>query len=125
MTSEVNIIKTDSCSHNERATVPQADIFETENEYVIKADMPGVKKEDVDITLDGSILYVNGKITEDDSSAYLRYREYSLYNYSRSFSVGSDVNGSGIKDSAADGVLTVTLPKKEEIKPRKIQITSN
>lgn len=125
MTVEINKIKTDGYNRNERVVVPPVDIFETENEYLVKADMPGVKREDIDITLDKDILSINGTLPEDAQKDELRYSEYSPYNFSRSFNVGRSINSAAIQASVENGVLTVTLPKKEEIKPKKIEIMSN
>lgn len=125
MTTEVNKIKTNNYNCDERVIVPPVDIFETQNEYVIKADMPGVDKQDVDITLDNDVLAISGKINQNENETNLKYREYSLYNFCRNFNVGKDINGDAVKASMENGVLTLTLPKKEEVKPKKIEITTH
>ncbi len=125
MTTEVNKIKTNNYNCDERVIVPPVDVFETQNEYVIKADMPGVDKQDVDITLDNDVLAINGKINQNGNETNLKYSEYSLYNFCRNFNVGKDINGDAIKASMENGVLTLTLPKKEEVKPKKIEITTH
>ena len=119
MTVELNNNKTN------RAIIPPVDIFETDNEYLLKADMPGVKREDIDITLDNDVLSINGKVAEDTQKAELKYSEYSQYNFSRSFNVGRDIDSAEVKAVVENGVLTLTLPKKEDIKPRKIEITAH
>ena len=125
MTTEVNKIRTNNYNCDERVIVPPVDVFETENEYVIKADMPGVEKQDIDITLDNNVLAINGKVARDEDEASMKYNEYSLFNFCRNFNVGRDINGDAIKASMENGVLTLTLPKKEEVKPRKIEITTH
>ncbi len=102
--------------------VPPADIYETENEYVIKADMPGVSRENLEITLEKDNLEISGKVQESGNQDNLRYAEYRLHNYSRSFVVGDGINREGISASLENGVLTLTLPKSERVKPRKIEI---
>jgi HSP20 family protein len=125
MTTEVNKIKTDNYNHKERVIVPPVDIYETDNEYVIRADMPGVTRENLDITLDNDILAINGRVNEDEDGGSLKYGEYSLYNFSRSFNVGKDVDGTAVTASTEHGVLTLILPKKEKVKPKKISITTH
>lgn len=106
----------------EYVIVPPADIYETENEYVIKADMPGVSRENLEITLEKDNLEISGKVQESGNQDKLRYAEYRLHNYSRSFVVGDGINREGISASLENGVLTLTLPKSERVKPRKIEI---
>ncbi|PKL36277.1 MAG: heat-shock protein SP21 [Spirochaetae bacterium HGW-Spirochaetae-1] len=105
--------------------VPPVDIYETENEYVIKADMPAVQKENIDITLNNDKLELRGKVTVDTERDDVRYGEYELYDYYRSFNVGNDISSAAISAHMKDGVLTLTLPKREEIKPKKIEIKVN
>lgn len=124
MINEVNKIKTDAYNRPERVAVPPADIYESENEYVIKADMPGVAKDGVDVTFDNDVLSINGKLSAaDNSEGTLRFREYAAYNFCRSFNLGGDVEAAGITATMDNGVLTLTLPKREELKPKKIQVT--
>lgn len=107
---------------DEYVIVPPADIYETENEYVIKADMPGVSRENLEITLEKDNLEISGKVRESGSQDTLRYAEYRLHNYNRSFVVGDGIKRDGISASLENGVLTLTLPKSEHVKPRKIEI---
>lgn len=103
---------------------PPVDIYETENEYSLRLDMPGVKKEDISITLNDGKLEIEGK----PGDAYrdrtdLRYAEFELADYYRAFSVGHDVDPNGISATTDNGVLAITLRKREEAKPKKIEIT--
>lgn len=123
MTTEVQKIKKDAYDREEPVIVPPVDIYETENEYVIKADMPGVDKGNINITLDDNVLDIEGKINEDtDENKKLKYREYNLNNFSRSFRVGNDIDADKISAQMENGVLTLTLLKREEVKPKKIEI---
>ncbi len=109
-----------------QAVIPPVDIYETEGDYVIVADMPGVSKENVEVNLENGVLEILGHAAEkDEAQNHLKYREYRLYDYRRTFNVGGDVNEAGITAKAENGVLTVTLPKREEAKPRKIEITAH
>lgn len=125
MAAEVSKIKTDSYNNDERVIVPPADIYETDTEYVVSADMPGVTRDTLDITLDKGQISINGKAAKDESAGELKYGEYAPYNFSRTFSIGSEVNGEAITASLSDGVVVITLPKKEEVKPKKIEVTIN
>ncbi len=103
---------------------PATDIYETENSYVVKADLPGVKKEDIQIDLhDGTFtLKAEKKFEEKESKDnYLRV-ERAYGSFVRSFRLPKNVDAEKIKAEYKDGVLEVTLPKKEEAKPKKIQV---
>jgi HSP20 family protein len=123
MTTEVKKIKKDAYQCEECVIVPPVDIYETDNEYILKADMPGVIKENLAITLDNNRLEINGKVVEDESEeGNLKYSEYKLYNFHREFNVGKDINGNAITAKLDHGVLTLIMPKKEEVKPKKLEI---
>jgi HSP20 family protein len=125
MTLEGRKIMKNDYNRDENIMVPPVDIYETENEYVIKADMPAVQKENIDITLNNDKLELRGKVTVDTERDDVRYGEYELYDYYRSFNVGNDISSAAISAHMKDGVLTLTLPKREEIKPKKIEIKVN
>jgi len=103
---------------------PAVDIFETEQELVVKADLPDVKPEDLDIRVENNVLTIRGerkfekKVSEDK---YLRV-ERAYGSFSRSFSLASTVNTEAIKADYKDGVLTLTIPKREEAKPKQIKV---
>jgi HSP20 family protein len=103
---------------------PAVDIFETEHELVVKADLPDVKPEDLDIRVENYVLTIRGerkfekKVTEDK---YLRV-ERSYGSFSRSFSLANTVNSEAIKADYKDGVLTLSIPKREEAKPKQIKV---
>ena len=103
---------------------PAVDIFETEHELIVKADLPEVKPEDLDIRVENNVLTIRGerkfekKVTEDK---YLRV-ERSYGSFSRSFSLANTVNTEAIKADYKDGVLTLSIPKREEAKPKQIKV---
>lgn len=103
--------------------VPHTDIFETQHELTIVAEMPGVDKAKVDISVEDGVLTIQGQI---DFSKYqdLRpvYTEYNVGHYRRSFSVSNRIDQGRISAEMSDGVLTLVLPKAEEAKPRRISI---
>jgi len=103
---------------------PLANISETANEYLIKAELPEVSKEDVKITIDNDILTISGerRITKEDNS-HNDLRIESFYGaFSRSFALPQDVDAKQIRAESKDGVLRVHLPKTEVSKPRSIEI---
>jgi len=103
---------------------PAVDIYETEHELVVKADLPDVKPEDLDIRVENNILTIRGerkfekKVNENN---YLRV-ERSYGSFSRSFSLANTVNAEAIKADYKDGVLTLSVPKREEAKPKQIKV---
>ena len=111
------------------AWAPAVDIYETENELVIKADLPDVNEKDLDIRVENNMLTIRGerkfeqKVKEDN---YLRI-ERTYGSFSRSFSLPNTVNTETIKAEYKNGVLTVQLPKRAESKPRqvKVNVTTN
>jgi HSP20 family protein len=112
----------------ERGTwMPAVDIHETEDGYVVKADLPGIKKEDIQIDLKDSTLTLKGekkfeqKVSKDN---YIR-TERAYGTFVRSFTLPHNVDSEKIKASYKDGVLELTLPKKEEAKPKQIKVEVN
>ncbi len=103
---------------------PRVDIHEDENGIVFSADLPGVNKEEVKITFNDNVLSISGekKIERDKKETnYHRIERYSG-SYMRSFSLPPGADPTAIKASYKDGVLTITVPKKEEAKPKEIPI---
>ena len=104
---------------------PAVDIFETEHELVVKADLPDVDPRDLDIRVENNILSIRGerkfekKVSEDK---YLRV-ERAYGSFSRSFSLANTVNSEAIKADYQNGVLTLTIPKREEAKPKQIKVS--
>jgi HSP20 family protein len=106
-----------------RAFMPNADIFETEDALTVVLEMPGVDRDHIDIGLDNGILTVEGKI---DFGKYEGlqpvYSEYNIGPFRRSFRISSQIDQDKIKAEMRDGVVTLTLPKAEEAKPRRIEV---
>jgi len=109
---------------NLTAWAPAVDIYETENELVIKADLPEVNPQDLDIRVENNILTIRGerkfenKINEEN---YLRV-ERAYGSFSRSFSLANSVKSDAIKADYQNGVLTLSIPKREEAKPKQIKV---
>jgi HSP20 family protein len=103
---------------------PAVDILETEQNLVVKADLPDIKPEELDIRVENNILTIRGerkfekKVNENN---YLRV-ERSYGSFSRSFSLANTVNTEAIQADYKNGVLTLSIPKREEAKPKQIKV---
>jgi HSP20 family molecular chaperone IbpA len=107
-----------------RSFVPNTDIFETEDALMVVMELPGVDREHTEITVEDNVLGVSGRI---DFSKYEKlqpvYTEYNIGHFRRTFSLApSSIDEQKISADMKDGVLTLTLPKAERIKPRTIQL---
>jgi HSP20 family molecular chaperone IbpA len=106
-----------------RVFLPNADIYETPNELKVVLEMPGIEKNNVEINIEDGILRVQGQL---DLSNYgglqPLYTEYNVGHYARSFDLSSKIDQSKIAAEMKNGVLSLTLPKVEEAKPRTIQV---
>jgi HSP20 family protein len=103
---------------------PAVDIYEGEHELVVKADLPDVKPEDLDIRVENNILTIRGERRFEkkaDEKNYLRV-ERAYGSFARSFSLANTVNTEAIKADYKDGVLTLSIPKREEAKPKQIKV---
>jgi HSP20 family molecular chaperone IbpA len=107
-----------------RVFLPNADIYETENELKVVLEMPGIEKDKVEIRVEDGVLHVEGRL---DLSKYAGlqplYTEYNVGHYARSFQLSSKIDQNKIAAEMKDGVLSLTLPKVEEAKPRTIQVS--
>jgi len=102
---------------------PAVDIRETADEVVLQFDMPGVSKDNVDLTVDKGMLTVVGKADPEEAGTAV-YRETRVGDYRRQFSLTKDVDPDSITAEMDAGVLTVSIHKPEKEKPRKIKIAS-
>ena len=114
---------------NYSSRIPAVDVEETVDAYVIKAEMPGFKEDDVKITVDKHVLHISGSVDETekenkDGRKYL-IKERRHESFERSFSLPDGLDESAISAGFENGILTVTLPKTPEEKPRKIEVKIN
>ncbi|HEX6768919.1 MAG TPA: Hsp20/alpha crystallin family protein [Candidatus Binatia bacterium] len=105
----------------EQYITPPVDIYETAEGLVVTADLPGVSKEALDVRVENHLLTIRGKTAHIGSGDPV-YREYGLVNFFRQFELNERVDTSKISAELKHGVLTLTLPKAEEAKPRKIEV---
>lgn len=99
-------------------TVPPVNIIENENNYVLSLAVPGLKKEDFKIALDGLILTISNETEENREEVEEKFsrREYNFYSFSRSFTLPEDVKPELIEAKYENGLLMIMLPRKEEVK---------
>ena len=104
--------------------IPRFDVKEIKHAYVIKADLPGVKDEDLDVSLSGNLLTISGKREEEHREEGESYyaMERSAGTFARSFTMPDGVDGASVTAELKNGVLTVQIPKKPEAQPRRIAI---
>ena len=105
-----------------RVFLPRVDIFETPQALVLVADMPGVSGDTVTLDLKDNLLTIFGQVGQPSEKESLLSQEYSIGDYYREFQVGELIDKNKIEATVKDGVLTLTLPKAEEIKPRRIEV---
>lgn len=110
--------------HDVRQAVP-VNIRETEKEYLLEVVAPGLKKEDFAVNLDKNLLTVSAETKEEtvnEGEKQIR-KEFRFQGFKRSFTLDEKINADGISAQYVNGILTLNLPKKEEVKPATKQIT--
>ena len=107
----------------ERALRPLVDVFEDGSGITLQADMPGVSKDRLDVQIDNDSLSIEGRaeVSMPESMEAI-YADVSSTLYQRSFSLSSELDGDNAEASLIDGVLTLHIPKREQFKPRKIEV---
>ena len=106
---------------------PRVDIFENKDKFVLKAELPGMSKEDIKVTMQENVLTVKGeKVAQErgeKDDVHLSERRFGKF--ARSFRLNDPINSKTIEASFSDGILTLELPKAEEAKPKEIEISMN
>ncbi|HEX6729100.1 MAG TPA: Hsp20/alpha crystallin family protein [Pyrinomonadaceae bacterium] len=105
---------------------PSVDIFENKDQIVVEAELPGMKQEDFDLSIENNVITLRGERRFEKSQETDNYHrvERSYGAFTRSFTLPQTVSGEGATAEYNNGVLRVTLPKREEAKPRRIQVTA-
>lgn len=103
---------------------PAMDMYQTENEVVVKATLPGVKADDIQVSITGDVLTLRGEVKQDAEVKEANYhlKERSFGSFSRSVSLPVPVVADKAKAEFENGVLTLVLPKAEEVKPKTITV---
>jgi HSP20 family protein len=109
---------------SERHWAPTVDIVEKDDAFLVTAELPGMKMEDIDIELSNDALTIKGqrKFEHEEKKDNCVRIERQYGSFQRTFTVGVPIQGDKVEATYKDGLLTVTLPKAEEIKPKKVQV---
>jgi HSP20 family protein len=104
--------------------VPRLDMIDRENEVVLRAEVPGVKKEDLEVTIQDEILTIHGEVKQEaeEEKGQYHWREMSYNTFSRSVPVPAGVDADKIKVTFKNGILEILLPRTEQAKGRKIPV---
>lgn len=122
-TQEKNFAGREDTRSQEQYITPPVDIYENGSGLVVKADLPGVPKEGLDVRVENSLLTIRGKASHVAPGDPV-YREYGLVNFFRQFELSDRVDQAKISAELKNGVLTLHLPKAEEAKPRRVEINA-
>lgn len=106
----------------EKFVSPQVNIYETKDGYLLEAEMAGVNKEGLEITLEGNEITLVGRRSDEPVRGSQLFRESSLASYRRVFELDPAIDTTRIAARMDQGVLTLSLPKSEQVKPRKIAV---
>jgi HSP20 family protein len=101
---------------------PRFDVWETDQEFVLAGDLPGVNPENLEIRYENQELTVHGKVAPRQGEARFFGVEYGVGDFHRSFRVSEHIDGEAISAELKNGVLTLRLPKRAELRPRKIAV---
>jgi HSP20 family protein len=110
-------------SRNERFITPPASVSETSEGYLLELEMPGVSKDGLEISIENNELSIVGRRSNPAIDGTLVHRESRPHNYRRSFEIDPSIDNRKIVARINQGVVTLTLPKAEEVKPRKIAVS--
>jgi len=110
----------------EREWAPAIEVFEKEDHFIVKAEVPGMKQDDIDVSVVGDMLTIKGERKAESEVKEQDYYccERSYGSFHRSVSLPSNVNAEKIEASYKDGILEISLPKAPEVKPKKIAISA-
>jgi len=110
-----------------RTYIPSVDIIEQPDKLLLLADVPGARRDDLDISYEGGLLTIHAKVTprQEPRSATCLLREYGVGDFYRSFEVGEGIDANKIEAELHDGVLTLHLPKAQALLPRKIAVKAS
>jgi HSP20 family protein len=121
---EVTSTSAEQLVDSNNAYKPDVDIYNVEDNLVVVMDLPGIKKGNVSIDVDeNNTLTVKAKAAFDEPSGLI-YRQFKTGNYFRAFTLSNEFNKDKISAQLENGVLEITIPRREEVKPRRIQINA-
>ena len=108
----------------EGAWQPPVDIYEDENAVIIKAELPGIDQKDIEVRIEDNTLTIRGERKHEEEVRKENYHRVERYygGFQRSFSIPATIHQEKVRASSDKGVLTITLPKREEVKPKQITV---
>jgi HSP20 family protein len=109
-------------NHQAEFVAPEVNIFETKDGYVLEAEMPGVNKAGLEITVEGNELTIIGHQNGEQFNGQALLRERRHVDYRRTFELDPAIDTAKVSAKIEQGIVTVTLPKSEKVKPRKITV---
>ncbi|MFH1148819.1 MAG: Hsp20/alpha crystallin family protein, partial [Pseudomonadota bacterium] len=118
---ESRLLSREGTREEERFLAPPVDIYETQNDLFVVADMPGVQKDDLQINLEGDLLSIRGMAKHIPTGDTV-LSEYSLMNFFREFQISEEIDKEKISADLKNGVLKIRLAKAEAVRPRQIPI---
>ncbi len=108
----------------ENCFIPAVDIFENDKEVTVITEMPGISRDEVDISLEDNVLLITGKVSASaPKNARILLNEYQTGHYMRRFNITKSIDQDNIQAKMLNGLLWITLPKATPTKPRKIEIS--
>jgi HSP20 family protein len=122
MSTTVEKENRNSTRGQEKYLAPEVNIFETAESYVLEAELPGVNKDGLEITLEEHELTIVGRRAPENSAGKALFRERPAADFRRAFELDPVIDTGRISAKIEQGVLTLTLPKSEKAKPRKIEV---
>jgi HSP20 family protein len=109
----------------QRCFIPRADIYETDKDIVVVAEIPGANEKSIDVVVEKNVLTINAFIEALQPEGYtLAYAEYEQGDFQRSFHLSDEIDREAIKAVVSDGELRLTLPKAEGAKTRKVKVVA-
>jgi HSP20 family protein len=111
-----------NADHTTTFVSPEVNIFETQDGYVLEAEMPGVNKEGLEITLEGTEVTITGHRQVEPLPGEALFRESNTADYRRVFELDPAIDTAKVSARIEHGLLTLTLPKSERVKPRKLSV---
>ena len=123
----MNTVQKERHLHNEHEqrqsfVVAPVNILETKDGYMLQAEMPGVSKEGLQVTLEGNELTIVGRRSDETVNGETLFRESNRADFQRVFQLDPAIDTARITAKIEQGLLTLTLPKSEKVKPRKIEV---
>lgn len=119
------VASTAESSQSLRMLLPKADIYESEDAFMLIVDLPGVSEQDINVNVDNNTLTIEAKASKEDLEGFeLVYTEFAVANYKRQFHISDAIETDSISADLKDGTLRLTLPKHAVHKPRTIKVQS-